>query len=102
MARQLTLNGEIPFLIIRRFGVGIDAGDARVNRLIWIQRRETSGQRNQRSLAITDESRLIVERQVVSELQGIARPDFLTAIEQAVGGADYGVRKGRVSKPDSR
>jgi len=89
--RQLLLDVEVPLVRHRGVQTRVVAGNAGKFGLIQVEGRETSGDRQNRSDAIADKTRLEEEGEVVSKLQGVAGADLLVAEEPAVAAADYGL-----------
>src|SRR5690349_5807094 len=66
---QGLLYRHVPALVIRRVQTRIQAGHAGIDRLAWVQRRETLRYRDHRRNTITHKRRFVEERQVVGKLQ---------------------------------
>ena len=87
--RQLLLDVKVPFVSYGRMQPGIVAGYACEFGLTDVERRKTSGNRQDGRNAVAHEAGLKEERKVVAELQRVACADFLIAEKPAVAGADH-------------
>src|SRR6185369_2146617 len=101
---QRMLHREVPALVIRRVQTRIQAGHAGIDRLAWVQRRETLRYRDHRLNTITHKRGFIEEGQVVGKLQRSRSANLLPTVEDSIGSSNHqvGALPRRPGKSDSR
>ena len=95
---------QVPALVIRSVQMRVHAGYAGIDGLAGIESREPLRHGYDGSDTVTNEARLIEERQVVGELKRGSGANFLATVKHAIGAADHGIATvaGRPRETDAR